>query len=145
MARVRPSGELTSSSTRPSWPVARRRGCTASSGPDPPERRSWPEEDPEEGPEEDEEEDEERLRASRSPTGAISTASSPWASVTQATRPLSPSTTGRRARTPGSTDTAIAGPSRWVSQCTVPRTSTTLARPVRSGWNSPSSWEVRTG
>ena len=60
---------------------------------------------------------------------AISIASAPSASVTQATRPVLPSTRGSRARTPGTTDSARAGPSRCVSQCTVPRTSTTLACP----------------
>ena len=56
----------------------------------------------------------------------------PAASVTHATFPVSPSTRGSRARAPGSTCSARAGPSLCVSQCTVPRTSTTLACPVRS-------------
>ena len=60
----------------------------------------------------------------------ISIASSPSASVTQATRPVPPSTSGSRARTPGVTDRARAGPSLWVSQWIVPRTSTALPRPV---------------
>ena len=60
---------------------------------------------------------------------AISIASAPSASVTQATWPVLPSTRGSRARTPGTTDSARAGPSRCVSQCTVPRTSTALAWP----------------
>ena len=61
---------------------------------------------------------------------AISSASAPSASVTQTTWPVVPSTCGKVARTPGTTDSARAGPSRWVIQCTVPRTSTALARPV---------------
>ncbi len=63
---------------------------------------------------------------------AISSASAPPASVTQTTWPVSPSTRGSRARACGLTYSARAGPSLWVSQCTVPRTSTTLAWPVLS-------------
>ena len=70
-------------------------------------------------------------------TEAISSASGPAASVTHATFPVSPSTRGSRARAPGSTCSARAGPSLCVSQCTVPRTSTTLACPVRSQSRSP--------
>ncbi len=65
-------------------------------------------------------------------TGPISSASAPAASVTQAACPVSPSTCGSRARAAGSTCSARAGPSLCVSQCTVPRTSTTLAWPVMS-------------
>ena len=64
------------------------------------------------------------------PAGATSRLSAPPASLTHTTRPSRPSTRGIRARTPGSTARARAGPSRWVSQCTVPRTSIALARPV---------------
>ena len=64
-------------------------------------------------------------------------ASAPSASVTQATEPVRPSTRGSRARAAGSTSSARAGPSSWVSQCTVPRTVTTLAWPVRSQSRSP--------
>ena len=60
-------------------------------------------------------------------TEPISSASSPAASVTQTTWPVSPSTCGSLARAAGSTCSARAGPSLCVSQCTVPRTSTTLA------------------
>ena len=60
-------------------------------------------------------------------TESISSASFPAASVTQTTWPVSPSTRGSLARAPGSTYSARAGPSLCVSQCTVPRTSTTLA------------------
>ncbi len=68
-------------------------------------------------------------------TEPISSASAPSlevASVTQTACPVSPSTRGSRARAAGSTCSARAGPSLCVSQCTVPRTSTTLACPVRS-------------
>ncbi len=68
---------------------------------------------------------------------APSMASAPLASVTQATEPVLPSTRGSRARAAGSTSSARAGPSSWVSQCTVPRTVTTLACPVRSQSRSP--------
>ncbi len=68
------------------------------------------------------------VRESASPvTEPISSASGPAASVTQTACPVSPSTCGSRARAAGSTCSARAGPSLWVSQCTVPRTSTTLA------------------
>ena len=60
-------------------------------------------------------------------TEPISSASAPAASVTQTACPVSPSTRGSRARASGSTCSARAGPSLCVSQCTVPRTSTTLA------------------
>ena len=53
-------------------------------------------------------------------------------SATHTTFPVSPSTRGSRARAFGSTYSARAGPSLCVSQCTVPRTSTALACPVRS-------------
>ena len=65
-------------------------------------------------------------------TEPISRASAPVASVTQTACPVSPSTRGSRARAAGSTCSARAGPSWCVSQCTVPRTSTTLACPVWS-------------
>ena len=59
------------------------------------------------------------------------------ASVTQATLPVVPRMTGSRARAAGFTERARAGPSACVSQCTVPRTSTTLAWPVLSQSISP--------
>ncbi len=98
-----PSGETSSERTRPSCPVASR-------------RRSVP-----------------------STAGAYSIASSPSASVTQTTpcaasSPAGPGTTrASRPRTPGVSSSTRAGPSRWVSQCTEPRTTTAPARPVRSG------------
>jgi len=60
-------------------------------------------------------------------TEPISSASAPAASVTQTACPVSPRTRGSRARAAGLTCRARAGPSLCVSQCTVPRTSTTLA------------------
>src|SRR5580698_9083288 len=62
-------------------------------------------------------------------TLAIARASVPVASVTHTARP-GPSTRGSLARAPGCTYRAGAGPSLCVSQCTVPRTSSTLACPV---------------
>jgi len=59
------------------------------------------------------------------------------ASVIQATLPVVPRMRGNRARAAGFTDRARAGPSACVSQCTVPRTSTTLAWPVSSQSISP--------
>ena len=62
-----------------------------------------------------------------------SSASSPSASVTQTAPPSRPGRTrGSRVRTPAVSASARTGPSRWVSHCTVPRTLTTLARPVAS-------------
>ena len=61
----------------------------------------------------------------------------PDASVTHTAWPVSPSTCGSRPRAPESTSRARAGPSRCVSQCTVPRTSTTLAWPVWSQHRLP--------
>ena len=70
-------------------------------------------------------------------TSATWMASPPPASVTQATLPVVPRMRGSRARAAGLTDRARAGPSACVSQCSVPRTSTTLAAPVSSGSRSP--------
>jgi len=70
-------------------------------------------------------------------TDLISSASGPATSVTQMACPVSPSTRGSRARAAGSTYSARAGPSLWASQCTVPRTSTTLALPVLSQFSVP--------
>jgi hypothetical protein len=63
------------------------------------------------------------------PVARICSASTPGPSVTHTARP-EPSTRGSLARESGSTCSARAGPSLCVSQCTVPRTSTTLACPV---------------
>lgn len=67
--------------------------------------------------------------------GAISSASSPSASVTQTTcwSPSAWKVRGSLARTPGSAASARAGPSRWVTQWTAPLDRTALPRPVRSG------------
>ena len=73
--------------------------------------------------------------------GAISSASAPSSSMTQMTWSVSPSTRGSRATGPPITDSARAGPSRWVSQCTVPRTCTALACPVASQ-HRPSRWSA---
>ena len=73
----------------------------------------------------------------RGSSGAMQTASSPSASSTHTAR-SSPSGAASRARTPGVACSVRAGPSRWVSRCTVPRTPTTLDRPVVSGRTRPS-------
>ncbi len=84
-------------------------------------------------------------RAARPGRSAISTASSPPASVTKAIRPVPPSIRGSRTRAPGWSAMARAGPSRWVSQYRLPRTHTALARPVvsrpaRSTWAAAGTW-----
>ena len=79
--------------------------------------------------------------SARGSTGATHTDSSPSASSTQTAR-SSPSGSASRARTPGSASSVRAGPSRWVSRWTVPRTVTTLVRPVRSGTAWPSHCAV---
>ncbi len=98
-----PSGEADSSCTRPIRPAAIRR-CGARSS----------------------------VVASLPGSGASSIASSPSASVTQAACPPQPSTSGSRQRTPGVSASTRAGPSRWVSQYSEPRTLITPARPVAS-------------
>lgn len=70
-------------------------------------------------------------------TGATSSASVPPASVTQTACPFVPRTRGSLARASLVTLSARAGPSRWVSQCTVPCTSMTLALPDSSQDTSP--------
>ena len=111
IASTAPSGDATNASTVPSSPSANRVPEAGSPSPaGPPTAGTVP-----------------------APTGAICTESSPPASVTQATRPVAPSTTGIRARAPGVAASTRTGPSRCGSHCTVPRSSTTLARPVRSG------------
>ncbi len=74
-------------------------------------------------------------------TASASAPSAPSApSVTQTTLPVLPvlpSRRGRLARPLDCADSARAGPSVCVSQCTVPRTSTTLALPVSSQSRSP--------
>ena len=57
-------------------------------------------------------------------------------------RESAPSGRASRARTPGTASSVRAGPSRWVSRCTVPRTCTMLERPVRSGAAERSSVAV---
>ncbi len=106
-AAVRPSGETSSASTRPSWPAPILRGSAPGSTP---------------------------------VTGTISSASSPSASVTKTTEAgafsaacRSDTNRGILARTPGVADSARTGPSRWLTQCTVPLARTALARPVWSG------------
>ena len=89
-----------------------------------------------------------RRRSGSWTAGAYSRASSPSASDTQSTpwAPSSPGTTRTsRARTPGVSSSTRAGPSRWVSQCTLPRTTTALARPVRSGAADSSQCAAGTG
>ena len=79
------------------------------------------------------------VAGSAGPAGSpepISRASLPSASVAHTTCPPVPSTCGNRARAPGTTDTAERR-SRWVSQCTVPRTSIELARPPWSTDSEP--------
>ncbi|CAM5736850.1 hypothetical protein SHIRM173S_09623 [Streptomyces hirsutus] len=71
--------------------------------------------------------------------GANSRASSPSASVTHTTHssPSARKVRGRRARTPGVAARARAGPDRWVTQWTAPRTQTALPRAVWSGAAEP--------
>lgn len=64
--------------------------------------------------------------------------------MTYATWPLSPSISGSRTRTPGVSVRVRAGPSRWVSQCRLPRTTTALARPVSSTQTPSTCWAAGT-
>ena len=70
--------------------------------------------------------------SARGSTGATVRVSSPVGVVHPHTARSSPSGSASRARTPGSASSVRAGPSRWVSRCTVPRTvdDARAARPV---------------
>ncbi len=133
-SRTAPSARVTSS-TRPSCEAAAARlpsGETASDStrPSRPAASRW--------------------RSGPSTSGACTRASSPSASVTQSApcavlSPAGGTTRTSRERVPGVSSSTRAGPSRWVSQCTVPRTTTAAARPVRSGATLSSSPAAATG